>query len=84
MKKHFLILLCLVLLLFGTVQAADAIDNAAASVNIESVLVWMQANWASVALIVSEIAALVSVKYTGIVKTILSIVGQLIQKKSKP
>lgn len=72
------------LTLIGMVQAADAIDNATASVNITSVMNWMQANWASVALIVSEIAALVSVKYTGIVKTILSIVGQLIQKKSKP
>lgn len=84
MKTFVLILVCLGLLLVGTVQAADAIDNAAASVNIESVLNWMQTNWASVALIVSEIAALISVKYTGIVKTILSIVGQLIQKKSKP
>lgn len=84
MKKHFLILICLGLLLIGSVQAADAIDNAAASVNTESVLVWMQANWSSVALIVSEVAALISVKYSGIVKTILSIVGQLIQKKSKP
>ncbi len=84
MKKHFLILLCLGLFLIGSVQAADAIANAAASVNLESVMTWMQTNWASVALIVSEVAALISVKYTGIVKTILSIVGQLIQKKSKP
>ena len=84
MKKHFLILLCLMLTLIGMVEAADAIDNAAASVNIASVVDWMQANWTSIALIVSEIAALISVKYTGIVKTILSIVGQLIQKKSKP
>ena len=61
MKKYFFILLCLVLLLIGTVQAADAIDNAAASVNIDSVLVWMQTNWESVALIVSEVAALISV-----------------------
>ena len=83
MKKHFLILICLGLLLVVTVQAADAIDNATASVNIDSVLNWMQANWASVALIVSEVSALISVKYSGIVKTILSIVGQLIQKKSK-
>lgn len=84
MKKLIVILTCLFTLLMVTVQASDAIDNATASVNLPSVVSWLEAHWASVALIVSEVAALISVKYTGIVKTVLSVIGQLITKKSKP
>lgn len=84
MKKLIVILTCLFMLLIVTVQASDAIDEAAASVNLPSLIPWLEANWSSVALIVSEVAALISVKYTGIVKTVLSVIGQLIQKKSKP
>lgn len=72
------------ILLVVTVSAADTIDTASASVNLSDILPWLEANWASVALIVSEVAALISVKYTGIVKTVLSVIGQLITKKSKP
>lgn len=45
------------------------------------VLDWLVDNWASVALIVSETAALVSLKYSGIIKSVLAFLTTVIKKK---
>jgi hypothetical protein len=45
------------------------------------VLDWLVDNWAAVALIVSETAALISLKYSGIIKSVLAFLTTVIKKK---
>ena len=42
---------------------------------------WLLDNWEAVALIVSETAALVSLKYSGIVKSVLAFLTACVKKK---
>lgn len=52
-------------------------------ISLDSVWVWMQSNWASVGLVLSEIAALLPGKYSGILRTVVLIAGKVFNKKSK-
>jgi hypothetical protein len=47
----------------------------------QPVLNWLVDNWAAVALIVSETAALISLKYSGIIKSVLAFLTTVIKKK---
>jgi hypothetical protein len=42
---------------------------------------WIVNNWQTLALIVSEVSALISVKYSGIIKSVLTFLGTCIKKK---
>lgn len=50
--------------------------------SISQIFDYLVTNWISISLIISELAALLSVKYSGILKTIVTI-GDLIFKKKK-
>lgn len=80
MKKFFLLLI--VSLMCAVAAVAETPGNVAAtSLNLPAVTDWLVSNWTSVALIVSEIAALISKKYSGIIKTVLVYIGTALQKK---
>ena len=51
------------------------------SVSLASLYAWCVEHWASVALIVSELAALFSSKYSGILQSVLQIGNTLFSKK---
>jgi len=42
---------------------------------------WLQANWEVLALVLSEAAAILSKKYSGIVQALIVLLGRLIKKK---
>lgn len=73
LKSVFLI--CLVLVGFVVcAQGAETEEK-------KSVLEWVQANWAVIALIVSETAALLPTKISGIVQAVVTGISAIFKKK---
>lgn len=46
------------------------------------ILGWIVDNWFQIALIISEIAALLPGKYTGILKSLLNLIGEVLKKRA--
>jgi len=74
-----LTLLTLVFVLLCSLKSDAQTPQIVESAN--SVFDWLVENWPSVALIVSETAALISAKYSGIVKSVLALFTKVLKKK---
>ena len=81
-KLFFLFAIILISLPFVGIcepnQAAVSVEG----FSLSKIFDYLVNNWVSISLIISEVAALLSVKYSGILKTIISI-GDLVFRKKK-
>ena len=75
---QLILLTGLIFLLFSLPSSAQVIQTVEEK---QPVYKWLIENWASVALIISETAALMSQKYSGIIKSILTFLTTCIKKK---
>jgi hypothetical protein len=66
---------------FLHVAAVPSVEVTLSSPESTSPLTWLAGNWEKVALVISEVAALVSVKYSGFIKSAVSIFSSFFSSK---
>ena len=81
-KLFFLIAIILISLPFAGICEPNQVTTAIESFSLSKIFDYLVTNWVSISLIISEVAALLSVKYSGILKSIISI-GDLLFRKKK-
>lgn len=83
MKKIlFLLSFIFVTALLSDSYAAVNDEVASAGFSFTMLYTWIADHWASLALIISEIAALLSGKWSGILKSVVNILGTVFTKKN--
>ena len=79
MKKFsFLLFFTTVFLMVVMVVTAQEIPG---TVPVDDCGTWLCKNWAAIALIASEAASLISKKYSGIIRILIGVLGDIVKKK---
>jgi hypothetical protein len=81
--KKIVVLIVIILISLPFVGICE-VNQAASTVegfSLTKIFDYLVTNWVSISLIISEIAALLSAKYSGILKTILSVLDLILRKK---
>ncbi len=82
MKKICYLLLILPMLLITSVLfASEPVPVLPDGFSLVKLFEWLNYNWVSLALILSEVAALLSPKWSGIIKSLINILGSIFTKK---
>ncbi len=81
MKRFFLLVITTLFILIALAPATAGTGESLTASDWSNSLNWVSLNWATIALIISEIAAFLPPKFNGIVQTAVSLVSAILKKK---